>query len=103
MKTCPSCKKEFEDDVIVCPDCGIELIPVETVEDWVTVYTTESEVEADMLKANLNGAGIDVVILNEKDTSFPGPGDLSIVKVTVHPKDFVEAKQSVEDIINNEE
>jgi hypothetical protein len=103
MKTCPSCKKEFDDNVLVCPDCGVELIPVETVEDWVTVYTTEDPTEAEMLKANLNGAGIDVVILNEKDTSFPSYGDLSVVKVTVRPKDFEEAKEIIEDINNRAE
>jgi hypothetical protein len=98
MKTCPSCNKEFDDNVFVCPDCEVELIPVETVEDWVTVYSTEDTLEAEMLKSNLNGAGINVVILNEKDTSFPGYGDLSVIKVNVTPKDFEEAKQIIEDI-----
>ncbi len=103
MKTCPKCHKEFNDDVLVCPECNVELVPVETVEDWITVYTTYDVVEAEMLRANLSGAGIEAVVLNEKDSNFPGPGDTAVVKLNVRPDDFEDAKKIIEDINNRAE
>ncbi len=98
MKACPKCNKEFNDDVLVCPDCNVKLEPVEVVENWVTVYTTDNIQEAEMLKSNLSGANITCVILNEKDSSFPSPGDTSVIKITVNPTDFEDAKKIIDDI-----
>ncbi len=40
-----------------------------------------------MLKGNLESAGISATILSQKDSSFPAPGDLSIIKLLVKKED----------------
>jgi hypothetical protein len=102
---CPKCETQYYDYVKVCPVCGTPLITEEEFEgnlvhpsDYVIVYTTEAEYEADMLKANLESAGIDVKLLDQKDQNFPAPGDLSVVKVLVKKDDVQDALAIIEDI-----
>ncbi len=107
---CPNCEYEYVEGKTTCPDCGEKLIPLEEFndglikpEDWVTIYTCSQTYEADMLKANLEGADIKSLILVQQDTSFPTPGDLSVVKLKVKKTDQEEARSIVEDIINRED
>lgn len=93
MPFCPNCKYEYVEGIDKCPDCGAELVdelPPEIIlneADWVVVYTTSFEYEAEMLKGNLESAGISATILSQKDSSFPAPGDLSIIKLLVKKDD----------------
>lgn len=66
-------------------------------EGWIVVYVCDQVYEAEMLKANLRGAGIDSIILTQKDSSYPMPGNLSIVKLLVKRSDY----QTALDIIKN--
>ena len=102
---CPKCEAEYIDGITVCADCGIELIPVEEFEghlvkpsDWIIVYTTDASFEADMLKANLESAGIETLILSQKDQSFPAVGDLAIIKILVKRNDLSAAEEILRDI-----
>lgn len=101
---CPKCEYEYIDGVVECPDCGTELITSEEFEgnlvhpsDWVIVYTCYERYEADMMKSNLESAGIEAIILQQSDKSFPLVGDLTMVKLLVKKIDAEDAM----DFINN--
>ena len=107
---CPKCEYEYHAGVEVCPDCSTELITIEKFEgnlvhpkDWIIVYSCSDMVEADMLKSNLEGAEIEVLILNQNDSSFPVVGDLSVIKILVKKDDANDAVAIIEDINNNKE
>ena len=102
---CPKCEYEYVDGITKCADCGNDLIPVEEFEgnlvhpsDWAIIYTCSETYEAEMLKANLMGAGIKSLILGQKDSSYPGVGDLAVVKLLVHKDDIEEAQKIIDDI-----
>ena len=106
MPVCPNCKYEYIEGIAICPDCNTPL--VETIdsnnytelseEEWVLVYTTFSEIDADMLKENLESAGISATILSQKDSSFPVPGDLSRIKLFVKKADVGEALEFIQTV-----
>lgn len=106
---CPKCEAEYVKGITVCPDCGVELIPEEKYEghlvhpsDWITIYTTDASFEADMLKANLEGAGIETLVLSQKDQNFPVTGNLAVIKVMVK-KENMEAALEILNDINRED
>ena len=101
---CPKCEYEYIDGIKKCADCGAELIPKEDFEgnlvhpsDWIIVYSCSEEYEAEMLKANLEGGNIEALILGQKDRSFPGVGDLAVIKVLVKKTDAENALKIIED------
>lgn len=103
---CPKCEYEYVDNVSTCPDCGVELVSNEDFEghlvhhsDWVVVYSTGTEYEANMLKSNLEGADIESTVLKQSDRNFPTQGDLSVVKLLVKKTDANEATLIINDII----
>jgi len=102
---CPNCEAEYEKGVMVCTDCETELIPKEDFElnlvhheDWIVVYSTDVRYEAEMIKANLEGANIESIILSQKDKNFPATGDLSVIKVLVKKEDKDDSRSIIEDI-----
>ncbi|MCF6268488.1 MAG: DUF2007 domain-containing protein [Melioribacteraceae bacterium] len=102
---CPKCEYEYHEGITTCPDCNTELVTIEDFEgnlvhpkDWVIVSTCADIVEADMLKSNLGGADIDVLILNQNDRSFPVVGDLSVIKLLVKKNDAEDAIAIINDI-----
>ncbi len=112
MPICPNCEYEYKEGVTVCPDCGQDLISKSDFdeglinpEDWEILLTCSEEYEADMLKANLEGAGIQSLIIPQKDRNFPSVGDFSIIKLAVKKEDLESAKQILDDINkgNNQE
>lgn len=105
---CPVCESEYVEGIKVCADCGTELIPVEEFEgnlvhpkDWVIVYTCADPLVAEMLKANLEGAEIETIIISQKDRNYPVGGDLSVVKLLTKKTDAQEALEIIQDINNS--
>ena len=106
MPVCPNCGYEYVEGIKVCPDCGVELIknsefipPEEwTEEDWEVVFTSNQEYEVEMLKDNLDSAGIISTILSQKDRNFPAPGDFSLIKLIVRKEDAAAAREFIENM-----
>jgi hypothetical protein len=54
------------------------------VEGWAQVYTTSDDLEASLIRDNLQSEGIDAEVLSQRDRSFAVDlGDLSPVRVLV--------------------
>jgi hypothetical protein len=59
--------------------------------DWVAVWTASTPYEAQMIKANLEGAGIPTTVLSQHDrVYYTTAGDLAVNEVMV-PKGFLES------------
>ncbi|MCB9220065.1 MAG: DUF2007 domain-containing protein [Ignavibacteriales bacterium] len=102
---CPKCEAEYVKGVTVCADCGTELITKASFaahlvkhKDWEIVHSTDTMYEAEMIKANLDGAGIESIILSQQDKNFPASGDLSIIKLLVKKDDAEDARLIIKDI-----
>ncbi len=109
MPFCPQCKAEYQQDITICSDCQIELMPElppeDTVEyvDWEIVQSVPSEVVGTMIKGVLETENIDVVLHSHElvalggireDWSKPEWGDL-----LVHGDDFEDAKAIIEEYL----
>ena len=70
-------------------------------EDWTLIYSSFSNIDVDMLKENLESAGIAATILSQKDSSFPVPGDLSPVKLFVKKADVPQALEFIQTLKSN--
>jgi len=104
MPICPNCEYEYIEGILICPDCNVALVDElknfqELSEDeWVLVYTSFTVIDVEMLKENLESAGISASILSQKDSSFPAPGDLSTVKLFVKKADVSEALEFIQTV-----
>ncbi|MBA4251260.1 MAG: hypothetical protein C0425_08300 [Chlorobiaceae bacterium] len=69
--------------------------------DWELIYSCSEFYEAQMIKANLEGAGIETLILSQKDSSYPVVGSLSVIKIFVKKKDVPSANEFINSLTNN--
>lgn len=111
MPVCPNCEYEYVEGVTICPDCHEVLVdeslfikPEDWKEDnWVVVYTTDQNYEAEMIKDNLESAGITAAVLSQKDRNFPAPGDLTVVRVLVRKEEMASALNFIEEVKKSNE
>jgi hypothetical protein len=111
MPVCPNCGYEYVKGITYCPDCNESLVDEKlfqkpedwTEENWVVVFTSNQEYEVEMLKNNLDGAGITSAILSQKDRNFPSPGDFSVVKLLVKKDDLKDALNFIQTVMNQPE
>jgi uncharacterized C2H2 Zn-finger protein len=75
-----------------CPDhCEIPVI-----EGWAQIYTTSDDMEANLIKENLQSEEIDAAVLSQKDRSFNVEmGDLSPVRVLVPAYEYLGAMRVI--------
>lgn len=98
----PLCKEDIRkiDDAYYCEDDS----HVRISQEYVAVYKTNTDYEADMLVANLQGAGIDAVAFNQHDhVYFVNLGALAVVKIMVQRKDAERAKEIIDSILTSDE
>jgi hypothetical protein len=87
---CEECIHEIEGKFFCTDDLHFNLH-----QDYVVAYTTSTDYEAEMIKANLDGAGIDAMIFNQHDhVYFLNMGVLAQVNVMV-PKSQIEKAQQI--------
>ena len=65
--------------------------------DWITVYTTGSDIEGAFVQGLLQNEGIPAVLMNQSDSSYKF-GD---VKVMVPPENVMEANVIVKEYLEN--
>lgn len=110
MPVCPNCNYEYVEGVTICPDCGTPLVEEEyfikpeewTEENWEVIYTSNKEYEIELMRDNLQGAGITAAMLSQKDRNFPAPGDLSVIKLLVHKEDVKSALEFIQQVLNQD-
>ena len=102
MKACSYCGHENEDAATQCRECGTEFPRPEAIdpslvdpnESLVILATFGDTVQASMLKARLEQAGIEAWIPEELDASpFGNFAPMAHVTVRVAGKDFEAAKE----------
>jgi hypothetical protein len=102
MPVCPNCLYEYKEGIKVCPDCGTPLVKELIDHDWVVVYTSDQQYDVQMMKDALESAEIEATILSQKDSSFPVPGDLAIIKLLVKSEDASSALKFINELKNTE-
>jgi hypothetical protein len=76
-----------------CPDHH----DIDVIEGWAQVYTTADDVEADLIRQNLEAEGIDAEVLSQKDRMLTVDfGDLSPVRVLVPAFHYRQARSVLE-------
>jgi hypothetical protein len=76
-------------------------IPV--IEGWSQVYTTNVELEAQLIVENLRAEGIDAQLYSQTDRSFPVDlGELSIARVLVPVWEHSQALQTIQERMDTE-
>lgn len=68
-----------------------------TYQDWIAVFNTSTDFEADLVRDRLDAAGIAAVVLTQRDHAFNlNVGDLAPVRVMVKPEDRDAAREVIE-------
>ncbi len=90
----------------VCKECNVgkrrEFLcdvhrDVEIVEGWAEVYSTGDDVEADLIRDNLKGEGIDAQVLSQRDHYMTAlnMGDFAMVRVLVPAYEYEDAMRAL--------
>jgi len=75
-----------------------------THEDWVSVFRTGTDYEADLVRDRLDDSGIPAVVLTQRDHAFNlNVGDLASVHVMVPPDRADDAVALLEQSLDDEE
>ena len=75
-----------------------------TYEDWISVFRTGTDYEADMVRDRLDDGGIPAVVLTQRDHAFNlNVGDLADVHVLVPPDRVDDAVQLLEQQLSDDE
>lgn len=68
------------------------MVSNKVVDGWVTVFTSGTNYEAELVRDRLDDAGLDAVVLTHRDRSFGlNVGKMSTVRVLVAPEQVADA------------
>lgn len=96
---CDECAREQHGRIFCENDDHLNL-----QQGFVVAYTTSTDYEAQMIKANLEGAGIDTVIFNQHDhVYFTNMGMLALVKVMVKRSQLEDALEIIDALLADDE
>lgn len=104
MPFCLNCNKEFEPSIKNCSGCGGEIIASpEVILSWnendFTLLTVCTKMyEAEIIRANLESADIEAVILCQQDSNSLFLGNASAIKIFVRKEDEESAREYLENI-----
>jgi hypothetical protein len=101
MPFCPNCTYEYVEGIKECPDCGTPLVKELIDHEWVVVYTSDQLYDVQMMKDELESAGISATVLSQKDSNFPVTGDLAVIKLLVKSEDATSAIKFIEEFKNS--
>ncbi|MDD2196598.1 MAG: DUF2007 domain-containing protein [Bacteroidales bacterium] len=62
---------------------------------WSLVFSTDKPFEAEIIKQMLSSNGIEAVVLNKRDSSYPSIGEAELY---VTPEDEPKARKLIEDL-----
>jgi len=107
MWICPNCNSEVDESIQTCDRCGADLPKCANEKyfsyagDIVLLTACAEMYEAEIIKANLESADIDVFILSQKDSSYPCLVNGSSIKIFVKKDDEENARDYL-DTINHQ-
>ncbi len=91
----------------VCDDCNegdrraylcSEHRDVRIIEGWAQLYTTTTEVQAQLIRENLQAEGIDARVYSQRDRIFSVDlGELSIVRILVPAWEYERGLEAIQD------
>lgn len=110
MPFCPQCRCEFNEGVLICVDCRVDLVfelsPDDCVEyvDWKIVQSVSSEILGNILKGVLEDGGIEAVLRSHDMPSVGGvQGDFSPDwgDILVHPDELERGQHLIESYLGS--
>ena len=94
---CPNCRSEYQDGIIVCADCGAELIPV------LSPIDESSEMVTVLETGDLSTVVLAKSILDEAEIPYFAKGEIPLEQLAVGPveiqvdrRDGVQARELLE-------
>jgi len=105
MPFCPVCRSEYVEGIVNCADCGAQLIaqlpplqePGDDEIELVEIWRAADEMEAQIIRGALDGAGIKCVLRGEalRHTHGFTVDGLAEVRILVPPDDAQRAKEII--------
>lgn len=69
-----------------------------TYQDWIAVFNTSTDYEADLVRDRLDAAGVAAVVLTQRDHAFNlNVGDMAPVRVMVRPEEEEAARAVIDE------
>ena len=103
MPFCPECKAEYRTEIQMCPECQVELVPEQSLEDvveyvdWEVVRDVPSEMVGNLIQGVLEAEGIEALVRPHEIGALGGARlQPEWGEVRVHRDDLERAKQIVE-------
>ena len=109
---CPQCKAEYKEDVVKCPECNIDLVPILPEEDFlefVKVFESADPNLTVIIKSVLDDAGIKYFVPGDNMQSILGAkfsfafgADIGNARFLVSKEDAETARELLKEVENSE-